>query len=78
MKKHKAVIKMLITSGYNIEGYQIDEYLEYVSGESALGTAFLSSLGASIADILGTNSEMYSDKLIHAKEAAIKVMEEKA
>ena len=37
---------MLITSGYNFEGYRITDYLGFCSGEAALGTGFLSSLGA--------------------------------
>ncbi len=44
---------MIITSGFNIEGYLIDNYLGFISGESALGTGFLSSFGAGIADVLG-------------------------
>lgn len=63
--------KMLMTSGYNFEGYTITEYLGVFSGECALGTGFLSSLGAGISDILGTNSKMYSNKLKEAKEYAL-------
>ena len=48
-----------ITSGYNFEGYNIPESLGLCSGEAALGTGFLSSLGAGLADILGTNSTLY-------------------
>ena len=44
---------ILLTSGYNFEGYRIKKYLGFCSGECALGTGFLSSLGAGIADILG-------------------------
>lgn len=69
---------MLVTSGYNVEGYQIDEYMGYISGESVLGTGFLSSLDAGIADFLGTNSSTYSDKLVNAKEIAMKQMQENA
>ena len=63
--------KMLMTSGYNFEGYTITEYLGVFSGECALGTGFLSSLGAGISDFLGTNSKMYSNKLKEAKEELI-------
>lgn len=63
--------KMLMTSGYNFEGYTITEYLGVFSGECALGTGFLSSLGAGISDFLGTNSKMYSNKLKEAKEYAL-------
>lgn len=60
-----------ITSGYNFEGYTITEYLGLCSGEAALGTGFLSSLGAGIADILGTNSTMYEEKLNNARNMAL-------
>lgn len=63
---------ILITSGYNFEGYSITDYLGVYSGECALGTGFLSSLGAGFADFMGTNSGMYSDKLKRAKEHAIR------
>lgn len=61
---------ILMTSGYNFEGYTISNYLGVYSGECALGTGFLSSLGASFADFFGTNSTMYSDKLKTAKDFA--------
>lgn len=62
---------MLITSGYNFEGYRITDYLGFCSGECALGTGFLSSFGAGIADLLGTNSSMYEDKLNKARKHAL-------
>lgn len=63
--------KILMTSGFNFEGYSITEYLGVFSGESALGTSFLSSLGAGFADFFGANSTMYSEKLKKAKNHAI-------
>lgn len=62
---------MLITSGYNFEGYQITEYFGFCSGECAIGTGFLSSVGASIADILGKNSFMYEEKLNKARDVVL-------
>lgn len=62
---------MLITSGYNFEGYEITDYLGLCSGEAALGTGFLSSLGAGIADFLGTNSTLYEEKLNSARNIAL-------
>lgn len=62
---------ILITSGYNFEGYDITEYLGLCSGEAALGTGFLSSLGAGIADFLGTNSTLYEEKLNSARNIAL-------
>ncbi len=63
--------KLLTTSGYNFESYIITDYLGIYTGECALGTGFLSSLGASFADFLGTNSSKYSDKLRQAKQHAL-------
>lgn len=63
--------KLLMTSGYNFEGHKISEYLGVFSGECALGTGFLSSLGAGFADFFGTNSTMYSEKLKKAKDFAV-------
>lgn len=62
---------LLTTSGYNFEGYAITEYIGVYSGECALGTGFLSSLGASFADFFGSNSGQYSDKLKKAKAYAL-------
>ncbi len=70
--------KFLITSGYDFEGYKILEYLGFCSGECALGTGFLSSLGATFADIMGTNSYMYSEKLATARSTALNKLQENA
>ena len=67
---------LLMTSGYNFDGYNIKEYLGVFSGECALGTGFLSSLGAGFADFFGTNSKMYSGKLKKAKDFAIDQLSE--
>ena len=66
---------MLITTGYNFEGYTIIEYLGVFSGECVLGTGFLSSLGAGFSDMFGTNSGMYAGKLRRAKQSAMNVLE---
>lgn len=62
---------LLMTSGYNFEGYKIKKYIGFCSGECVLGTGFLSSLGAGLADFLGSNSSMYEGKLYKAKNMAI-------
>lgn len=70
--------ELLITSGFNFEGYSITKYLGYCSGECALGTGFLSSLGAGIADFLGSNSTMYEEKLNRAKNQALDTIKHNA
>lgn len=59
-----------VTTGYNFEGYRIEEYRKVVSGSVALGTGFLSEFNASISDLFGAKSDTFADKLETAKDAA--------
>ena len=68
----------MITSGYSFDGYVVKDYLGICSGETALGTGFISSLGASIADLLGSDSSLYSGKLEEAKFIAMEKQKQKA
>lgn len=69
---------MLLTTGNHFENYTIESYCGIVSGECVLGTGFLSSLDATIADFLGISSTSYNEKLDSAKQAAISFIEKKA
>lgn len=60
--------KILITTGFNFEGYRIVKYLNIVNGEIVLGTGFLSELSASVNDMLGTASGTIGGKLSKAKQ----------
>lgn len=60
-----------VTTGYNFEGYKIVEYKNVISGECVLGTGFLSEFAASLSDLTGTNSGMFSEKLKDAKTIAM-------
>lgn len=63
--------ELMLTSGYNFEGYKIVKYIGFFSGECALGTGFLSSMNAGIADFFGSNSSIYEEKLSKAKSMAM-------
>lgn len=63
---------ILLTTGFNFDGYKIVNYCGIYSGESVLGTGFISEFTASVSDITGTSSKNFSGKLYKAKEAAIK------
>lgn len=69
---------MLLTTSNNFENYTIERYCGIVSGECVLGTGFLSSLDATIADFLGISSTSYNEKLDSAKQAALSIIEKKA
>lgn len=60
-----------LTTGYNFEGYKIEEYLGVVSGEAVLGTGFLSELSSSVTDAFGMKSGAFGDKMKKAKQYAI-------
>jgi uncharacterized protein YbjQ (UPF0145 family) len=66
---------LLLTSGYNFEGYAIKKYLGICSGEFVLGTGWLSSLEAGLSDLFGVGSDLYAGKLRQAKEAALENLE---
>lgn len=70
--------ELMITSGFSFENYVITEYLGFCSGECVLGTGFLSSLGASLADMLGSTSTLYEGKLESAKRNALDELYSKA
>ena len=69
---------MLLTTSNHFENYIIEDYCGIVSGECVLGTGFLSSIDASIADFLGISSTAYNEKLDSAKKTAISIVEKKA
>ena len=67
-----------VTSGYNFEGYQIEEYLGVMSGHVVLGTGFLSEITAGLADFLGVESDLFAEKMEKAKDAALQKLTKKS
>lgn len=61
----------MLTTGYNFEGYTIKEYIGVISGETVLGTGFMSEVFASASDFLGEESTAFSDKMRKAKMSAM-------
>lgn len=62
---------ILMTSGYNFEGYSITEYLGVFSGEYALHIKYPTSQGTRFADFLNSEITVYSDNLKIAKDKAL-------
>lgn len=60
--------KIKITSGYNFEGYEIKDYIQFICEEYVMGTGWLSSKESGIMDTLGGESRMYTKKLKQAKD----------
>ena len=60
-----------MTTGFNFEGFKIVDYKQVISGETVLGTGFVSEFSASFSDFFGSSTNMFSNKLKQAKEAAL-------
>lgn len=66
------------TTGYDFQGYVIENYLGIVSGEVVLGTGFISEFTANLSDLFGTYSNTFSEKMRSVKEEALNVLTKNA
>lgn len=66
----------ILTTGFNFENYKIKSYLGVISGSSVLGTGFFSEIGAGISDLLGIQSELFSEKIEKARGVALDKLKE--
>lgn len=74
MEKKHALASMLISSGFNFEGYSIVKYSGYISGDDVIqvnrGTSFLGG-ATDVGDALSASlSQLRSNALAELKEAA--------
>ena len=69
---------MIITTTNNLDGYQVDQYLGVVSGETIIGANVFKDFFASITDIVGGRSSAYEQVLREAKATAMSEMEMQA
>lgn len=64
---HENKENMLVSSGYNFDGYDIIKYIKFISSEVVLGMGIFRGLCATISNITGMESNVLKDKLIEAK-----------
>ena len=69
---------MLLTTGDFFEGHHVQKYLGIVTGETVLGTGFLSEFKAGFSDMLGEESNAFMDKMKQAREASMKRLKKNA
>ena len=69
---------MITTTTPNIEGKEIYEYLGIIAGEAIMGANIFREFLAGITDIIGGRSGVYEDKLIEARETALRELEQHA
>lgn len=69
---------MLITTTPTIEGKEIAEYIGIVFGEVISGVDFVKDFAAGLSNFFGGRSGTYEEELIHARENAMREMEQRA
>lgn len=69
---------IMLTSGYNFEGYEIKEYLGFVSGQTALGSNFFKGIAAGVTEMSDAESEKLTSKLEQANEIAMEKLKKVA
>ncbi|MCM1273442.1 MAG: heavy metal-binding domain-containing protein [Clostridium sp.] len=63
--------ELMITSGSGFEGYEIDQYLGFVSGQTVLGSNFFKGIAAGVTEMSDAESEKLTSKLEQANEVAM-------
>jgi uncharacterized protein YbjQ (UPF0145 family) len=61
---------IIVTSGFNIDGYHITKYVDYISAEVVLGMGLFKGIAASFSDFFGTESNSLTRKLQEARKFA--------
>lgn len=69
---------MVCSTTSTLENAEIVSYLGIVTGEVISGVNFVRDFGASIRNFIGGRSAGYEEELIHAREEALREMEERA
>jgi len=69
---------MILTTTPTIEGHEIEQYCGVVFGEVVSGVDFLRDMAAGITNFFGGRSGSYEEELIHARESAMREMENRA
>ncbi len=68
----------MMTTGIAFEGYRIVKYITILTGESVVGASVLSEVGASVSDVLGTDSMMFEEKFSSAASNSVEILKERA
>ncbi len=69
---------MIVTTTPSIDGKRIVEYKGIVFGEVISGVNFIKDFAAGLSNFFGGRSASYEDEMIHARENAIREMEQRA
>ncbi|WCZ31563.1 YbjQ family protein [Corynebacterium massiliense] len=62
---------MIFTTTNTVDGYEIEQYLRVVAGETVTGINFMKDFGAGLRNIVGGRSAGYEEEAVRAREAAL-------
>ncbi|MDR0852253.1 MAG: YbjQ family protein [Clostridiales Family XIII bacterium] len=63
----KKIDALMVTSGFNFEGYKITEYLGFFTYETAIGMGFFKGIASNFSNFFGTESNSLRSKLSEAR-----------
>jgi len=66
-QREEKINAIIMTSGFNFEGWKILDYLGFISTEVAMGMGYFKAIAASFSDMLGIESSGLRNKLADAK-----------
>ncbi|MBS1302822.1 heavy metal-binding domain-containing protein [Loktanella sp. SALINAS62] len=69
---------MIVTTTPTIEGRTITAYHGLIVGEAIMGANFVRDFFASVTDVIGGRSGSYENKLKHARDIAMRELEDEA
>ncbi len=69
---------MIITTTQNVDGKEISEYIDVVTGDAIVGAHLFKDLFASVRDIVGGRSKAYEKTMRETREIALKELKENA
>ncbi|AIG27878.1 YbjQ family protein [Brevibacillus sp. 7WMA2] len=69
---------MLITTTHTVQGRDVEEYLDIVTGEAIMAANIVRDFMAGVRDIIGGRSGAYENKLAEGRAIAINEMKDKA
>jgi uncharacterized protein YbjQ (UPF0145 family) len=71
-------IVIMMTSGYNFEGYKIVEYVDFISAESVEGMGVFTGFAASVSNLTGDSSDSLESKLDSVRDSSIYKLKKQA
>ena len=66
-QRDNAISNIMVTSGYDFEGYKITKYCDFISAETVFGMGMFKALLASVSSVTGAESEAFNKKIKETK-----------